>query len=93
MIVKKQYRGNNLYFLAPAEIYDKFILGVCYQSLRIIYDAIKIMEYINSQLDIKKNGCINDSAIDIFCYNYLYESFESNKFIYCNTNFDIDELE
>lgn len=97
MIVKKTCGDIELYFLAPQEIYNSFILGICYQTSRVIYDASKILDYI--ALELKKEDDENididnfDEAMDIFCFNNLFEPFELNKFIYCDTDFSIDEVE
>ena len=36
---------------------------------------------------------IDAEAMDIFCFSNLFEPSELNKFIYCDTDFNIDEVE
>ena len=34
---------EDIEFLVPRETYDKFIIGLCMRTLRVIYDAEKII--------------------------------------------------
>jgi hypothetical protein len=85
---------DEIYFLTPREIYDPFILGICYQTSRVIYDASKILKHIKQELSNKNADVdIDAEVMGIFCFDNLFEPFEFNKFIYCDTDFNIDEVE
>ncbi len=76
-------------FLVPRETYDKFIIGLCMRTLRVIYDAEKIihLDIIPSLKDIDEYNKVSDSvlmqdAIDDFHHNFLFEPEDKSKFIY-----------
>jgi hypothetical protein len=80
---------EDIEFMVPRETYDKFIIGLCMRTLRVIYDAEKIihldivpnLKSMDIYKDISEMDLIVD-AIDDFHHNFLFEPENKSKFIY-----------
>ena len=76
-------------FLLPRQTYDEFIIGLCMRTLRVIYDAEKIIHLAImpslENIDEFSKSCnlvLMQDAIDDFNYNFLFEPEHKSKFIY-----------
>jgi len=76
-------------FLYPRDVYDEFIIGLCMRTLRVIYDAEKIIHFdivptlqnMSEYQNSNQNSILQD-AVDDFHHNFLFEPEENSKFIY-----------
>lgn len=79
-------------YLLPRDVYDQFIIGFCMKTLRVIYDAEKIihndivpaLQSLAEYQDYEFNDILQD-AIDDFHHNFLFEPEDKSKFIYLSS--------